>query len=153
MNPIAWALQPLKRYADFKGRSPRAEYWWWFLFQLVLLWVPLMVIFFMAIGSAVLAVQAGSTNPGLPAPGGAFWAGVIFFVLLVLGLIIPNIAVQIRRLHDQDLSGWLILLFFIPYVGGIVAIVFMCIPGTRGPNRFGRDPYEVEDGYLERVFA
>jgi uncharacterized membrane protein YhaH (DUF805 family) len=57
-----------------------------------------------------------------------------------------------RRFHDQDLSGWLILLYFIPYVGGLIIMVFMCIRGTDGPNRYGSDPFG-DERHLERVFA
>ena len=46
----------------------------------------------------------------------------------------------VRRFHDQDMSGWFYFLRFIPYVGGIVLIVFMCMQGTKGENRFGYDP-------------
>jgi uncharacterized membrane protein YhaH (DUF805 family) len=77
---------------------------------------------------------------------------MILVVLLVIALVIPNLAVMVRRLHDQNLSGWFILLFFIPYVGSIVMIVFMCIRGTDGPNRFGSDPFG-DERHLERVFA
>ena len=62
--------------------------------------------------------------------------------LFILAGIIPSIAVTVRRLHDQNLSGWMYLLGFIPYVGGIVLIVFMCLEGTKGENRFGPDPMD-----------
>ena len=93
-----------------------------------------------------VAVAGGSaeSNP-------FFGAFIVPFLLGFIGLIIPNVAVQVRRLHDQDRSGWLILLFMIPYVGGLIGLVFMCIGGTPGPNRFGPDPYGED--YLERVFA
>lgn len=51
----------------------------------------------------------------------------------------------LRRFHDQDRSGWMILILLIPYVGVIVVFVFMCLEGTRGPNRFGPDPIEDRD--------
>jgi uncharacterized membrane protein YhaH (DUF805 family) len=47
---------------------------------------------------------------------------------------------MVRRFHDQDKSGWFVLLNLIPYIGGIIVLVFMCLEGTRGPNRFGPDP-------------
>ena len=142
MSPIDWALQPLKRYADFEGRSPRPEYWWFFLFQW-LGYIGAMIIF--------VAVVAASAPANLGGPGAGFWTILAVLLLAMLALFIPNLAVLIRRLHDQDLSGWFCLLFFIPYVGGIIAVVFMCIAGTKGPNRFGPDPYDTD--YLEGVFA
>ncbi len=58
-------------------------------------------------------------------------------LLVALALILPSIAVGIRRLHDQDKSGWFILMGFIPFVGGIILIVFFCLPSTPGDNRYG----------------
>jgi len=71
----------------------------------------------------------------------------LVILLLSLALIVPAIAVQVRRFHDQDKSGWFVLINFVPYVGGLVVLVFMCLEGTRGPNRFGPDPKagEVSD--------
>jgi uncharacterized membrane protein YhaH (DUF805 family) len=137
VSPFAWAVQPLKRYADFSGRSPRAEYWWF----TVLEWLALMAL---VVLSVALVGESKDSNP-------FFGAFIIPFAIAFLALLVPNFAVQVRRLHDQDRSGWMILLFFIPYVGGIIAIVFMCIRGTRGPNRYGPDPYEQD--YLGEVFA
>lgn len=69
--------------------------------------------------------------------GGAYGPlTVIFF----LAIIVPSIAVQVRRFHDQDKSGWFVLIGLIPLLGGLIVLVFMCLEGTRGPNRFGRDP-------------
>jgi uncharacterized membrane protein YhaH (DUF805 family) len=137
MSPIAWAVRPLKRYADFSGRAPRAEYWWFVL----LVWAALATLVFL---SVAIAGASKEPNP-------FFGAFIVPALIAFVALIIPNLAVQVRRMHDQDRSGWMILLFFIPYIGGLIAIVFMCIPGTPGPNRFGPDPYEED--YLEEVFA
>lgn len=52
----------------------------------------------------------------------------------------PGLAVSVRRLHDQDRTGWLLLLWFIPVLGWFALLVLMCLEGTRGPNRFGPDP-------------
>ena len=68
--------------------------------------------------------------------------GAAVIGIWVLGSIIPSIAVQVRRFHDQDRSGWMILLGFIPYVGTFIVIIFMCLKGTTGPNRFGPDPLD-----------
>ena len=69
--------------------------------------------------------------------GGVYGPLTVIFLLL---LIIPGIAVQVRRFHDQDKSGWFVLLGLIPFVGGLIVLVFMCLEGTKGPNRFGPDP-------------
>jgi uncharacterized membrane protein YhaH (DUF805 family) len=71
----------------------------------------------------------------------------------IVGLIVSGLAVEVRRFHDQDRSGWLMLLGLIPYVGFLVVLVFMCLPGTRGPNRFGADPYDSDtEKRLSEVF-
>jgi len=76
--------------------------------------------------------------------------GFLAFCVMGLGLIVPSIALQVRRFHDQDRSGWMALLNFIPYLGGLIVFVFMCLDGTHGPNRFGPDT-KAED--LGDVFA
>ena len=71
--------------------------------------------------------------------------------IFVLAVIIPHIAVGIRRLHDTDHSGWWLLMFLLPIIGPIVLLVFFCTEGDQGPNRFGEDPYGSDT--LEEVFA
>ena len=130
-DSMEWMLMPLRRYADFSGRSRRLEYWMFTLF--------LIMVFGAGIGLllAVGATENGGTPGTMPV---ATVSLLIVLVLLYLAVLIPIIAVQVRRFHDQDKSGWFVLLSFIPYVGGIIMLVFMCIDGTPGPNRFGPDP-------------
>lgn len=135
---MEYMIMPLKRYADFSGRSRRKEYWMFVLFQIILL-VPLVFI----------AALLGGTSDDPTNPFGSV-AMLIALAVYLLVFLIPGIAVQVRRFHDQDKSGWFILLGFIPYVGSLVLLVFMCLEGTRGPNRFGPDP---KDPYSEDVFA
>lgn len=61
-------------------------------------------------------------------------------MLYSLALLLPNIAVCMRRLHDIDRTGWWLLMMFLPIIGWIVLLVFYCQPGTAGANRFGEDP-------------
>jgi uncharacterized membrane protein YhaH (DUF805 family) len=128
---MQWMLMPLRRYADFSGRSRRKEYWM-FILGYFLLYAVLGIVFFA--GGDFSGYDPAMGMTGLPL------ALVMVFGVVTLALIIPSIAVQVRRFHDQDKSGWLVLLSFIPYIGGIIVIVFMCLPGTVGPNRFGPDP-------------
>lgn len=118
------------RYVDFGGRSSRSEYWWVQLFYIIMM-IVLMVPAFIVLGAS-----SGATGE----PSDASLLAFVPIGLFVLAGIIPMIAVTVRRFHDQDKSGWFYLLSFIPYVGGIVIIVFMCLKGTEGPNRFGYDP-------------
>lgn len=142
---MEWMFLPYRRYAEFEGRSGRQEYWMFFLFN---------VIVYTILGGFSFAsfvqsrVAGGLGAPGTPLPvGGSIGLGLLG--LFALATFIPSIAVQVRRFHDQDKSGWFILLGLIPYVGGIVLLIFMCLEGTRGPNRFGPDP---RDPYNTNVF-
>jgi uncharacterized membrane protein YhaH (DUF805 family) len=85
--------------------------------------------------------EVGDTASGVaPAqPGPLFWVGFVLAMIWAIGTFIPSIAVQVRRFHDQDRTGWLWLLNFIPF-GGFVVLVFMCLEGTPGENSYGPDP-------------
>jgi len=127
-------LLPLRRYADFTGRSTRQEYWMYVLFCALLY----MLAFILLIAFAAASVQGG--KPGRDEMPTGVLIGILLMVVLYLGLFIPTLAVQARRFHDQELSGWLVLLGFIPYLGWLIMLIFMCIDGTQGPNRYGPDP-------------
>ena len=131
---MEWMLMPLRRYADFSGRSQRQEYWMFVLFctLLYIAAIVLLLVFF-----AVSAPDGKNNDAGASV---GMVIGLLLIALLYLGLLVPTLAVIVRRFHDQDLSGWFILLTFIPYLGGLIMLVFMCIDGTAGPTRFGPDP-------------
>ena len=122
---LEWALMPLKRYADFSGRSRRKEYW------------------FFILGTWIVAIVLGTVEGiiGMAGTvGGAYGPLTLIFYLAIL---VPSIAVAIRRVHDQDKSGWFIL---IP----IYNLILMFLEGTKGPNRFGSDP---KDEAATEVFS
>lgn len=123
-----WMLLPLKRYADFQGRSQRKEFWMFTLFVAL-------VVFGLQILAGIFAAGSMSVDPNTGAVVGGAGLGLIGIVLLLfyLAIIVPSIAVAVRRMHDQDKSGWFIL---IP----IYNLILYCTPGTSGPNRFGPDP-------------
>jgi uncharacterized membrane protein YhaH (DUF805 family) len=135
---MEWMILPLKRYADFEGRSRRMEYWMFTLF-----------IYLVAIALTTLVMIAGISDGDLNAFGIAL---VGIGVIAAIGIIIPSIAVVVRRLHDRDMSGWFYLISFVPYVGGLIIFVFMVLPGTPGPNRYGEDPLDPTAGDLEATF-
>jgi uncharacterized membrane protein YhaH (DUF805 family) len=132
---MEWMLMPLRRYADFSGRSRRKEYWMFTLFVL-LVYLAMGILFFVGGGATGLFDQTG----GAPELGAMGWIGLSLFIIFALAIFVPSLAVIVRRLHDQDKSGWFILLQFIPYIGGVIMLIFMCIDGTRGENRYGPDP-------------
>ncbi len=110
----------LKKYAQFSGRATRQEFW---LF---------MLLYFIAnIIATVIDIVAFPVLIASVQPAG---------IIVSLALIIPGIAVTVRRLHDIDKSGWWCLLGFIPIIGWIILLVWHCTKGTEGANRFGDDP-------------
>ncbi len=125
---------PLRKYADFYGRATRTEYWLFFLFR-VLLFIGLLI----PVG--FLTVSDSGPNADGDASALGVFGGLILLIgaLVYVALLIPELAVTVRRLHDQDLSGWLVLLTLAPF-GGLVLFVFMLLRGTQGTNRHGPDP-------------
>ncbi|MEM6410535.1 MAG: DUF805 domain-containing protein [Pseudomonadota bacterium] len=111
-----------KRAFDFQGRSSRAEYWWAYLMLIIIY---------------VAAIAIGTILSSIPIVGAIFGIAILIFYLAI---IIPSIAVGIRRLHDTDKTGWWLLLSLIPLVG-LVLLFFFCQRGTEGPNTYGEDPY------------
>lgn len=131
-----WMILPYRRYFDFSGRSRRMEYWMFVLFNLA---VAVVI-------SAVFGVQDVQRS-GLMVGFDSRLTGVGGMVQNLFGLVsfIPGMAVAIRRLHDQDRSGWLMLLLLIPFFGWFALFVMMLLSGTEGPNRFGQDPKQRYD--------
>ncbi len=114
-----WFIDPIKNhYADFSGRATRQEYWMFFLFN-ILIGIPLGIVFVIAPLVAIL-----------------------LYCFYVIALIIPGIAISIRRLHDTGRSGWWLLLSLVPWVGGIIVFVFYCLPSQKGSNTYGPNKYE-----------
>ena len=130
---------PLKRYADFQGRSRRLEYWLFALLNAIVLGVLYGIIIGSLAGSVTIDPNTGAATGMNPA--GAGFGGIVGIILFVwsLAVLVPLLAVTVRRLHDQDKSGWLVLLQLVP-IANIVLLVFMFLPGTPGPNKFGPDP-------------
>ena len=129
---MEWMLLPIKRYADFSGRSRRKEYW-----MFVLLTVLIAIVF----GTlALIGAFVGTDNIAETGPGAGFFLALLAWLLVSLALLVPSIAVQVRRFHDQGRSGWFCLLNLIPSVGGIIVLVFMCMEGEQGDNAWGPDP-------------
>lgn len=131
---MEWMIMPLKRYVDFQGRSRRKEYWMYILLVLIALIVAVALELSLGLGTA----ETTAYDDGFG--GSAGYEGGPLMWIVLLATFLPTLAVQVRRFHDQDKSGWFVLLGLIPFVGGIIMIVFMCTEGTRGPNRFGPDP-------------
>ena len=112
---MSWYLLVLKKYAQFSGRSHRKEYWMFFLFNIII-----------AIILGIIEGILGITG--------------ILSSLYCLAVLVPGIAVTIRRLHDIDRSGWWILVGLIPVIGGLVLLIFMVQDSKPGANEYGPNP-------------
>lgn len=124
-----WMLMPLRRYADFSGRSRRKEYWmFWLLNVLMGLFVGLVTL--------VMALTVRTEDEMMV----VVYPVLLLWIVASLAFAIPGLAVTIRRLHDTDRSGWAILYGLIPFIGGFLLLYFYVQDGTEGPNRFGEDP-------------
>jgi uncharacterized membrane protein YhaH (DUF805 family) len=124
MDMVTAVKTVLGKYATFSGRAARPEYWWWVLATIILFVVLGLV------DGAVLAPMQGleAFDPT---------AGQPISLIASLGLLVPNLAVAARRLHDTDKSGWWLLLGLIPLIGNLVLIFLLVQKGTEGANRFG----------------
>jgi len=109
----------LGKYATFTGRASRSEYWWWFLAML------LFNLFLRVIDGAVFGVEVFDGQTGGP-----------LAMVAALALLLPNLAVAVRRLHDTDRSGWWILILLIPIIGYLIFLYWLVQPTYEGENRF-----------------
>lgn len=129
---MEWMIAPYKRYADFEGRSRRMEYWMFRLFEFgaFVIWIV-----FSGLLAGGIGAVGGDTAGGLV--GGLM---TLLLMVFLLGSFVPSLAVTVRRLHDTDRSGWMMLISLVPLVGPIAMLVFMFSEGTRGENQYGPDP-------------
>ena len=148
-----WMILPLKRYAEFSGRSRRKEFWMFMLLQVIV--VCVLVILTLVTGGSLAALE-GSEAAAAVAAGSLSFTYILFGIWL-LAVIIPSIALNVRRLHDRDMSGWwylgYIVASFVPVVNLIAFVAYvvvMVLPGTPGPNRYGEDP---KGQGMDEVFA
>lgn len=107
-----WKKVVLENYAQFEGRARRSEYWWFVLANFCIAFVLYLLGEAMSLFTVVAALYS-------------------------LAVLIPGIAVAIRRLHDTGKSGWMLLIGLVPFVGAIILIVFMATDSQRGTNQYG----------------
>ena len=119
-----WYLQALKNYANFSGRARRKEYWYFFLFNFIV--------------AVVLGFIDGMVGTFSPEAGIGLLGGIYS-----LAVLIPGVAVSVRRLHDTERSGWWLLIALVPLIGAIVLLVFMVQDSKTGSNKFGENPKEL----------
>lgn len=130
---MEWYLKVVRdNYANFEGRARRQEYWMFVLFNLLF-------IIAIAVVSGILA--------------GIFESGIFMglYIIYVLGVFIPSLAVAVRRLHDTNKSGWYYLVSLIPLIGGIWLIVLLATEGDVGPNNYGPDPKRPDTKEINEI--
>jgi len=120
-----WYIKVLKEYANFNGRARRKEYWMFVLFN-----------FIFCIVAMILDNIFGTTFSILP-------YGFVY-LLYCLAVLIPGLAVAVRRLHDIGKSGWYILVSLIPIAGGIWLLVLLCTDSNMGENEYGANPKDIQ---------
>jgi uncharacterized membrane protein YhaH (DUF805 family) len=110
-----WYVEGLKKYAVFSGRARRKAYWMFTLFNVIIVIVL-----------GIVEVLVG--GPG------------VVGILYSLAVLIPCIAVSVRRLHDTNRSGWWLLIVLVPLIGPIVLLVFVVLDSQPGANQYGPNP-------------
>ncbi|KHK92592.1 DUF805 domain-containing protein [Novosphingobium malaysiense] len=140
-------ITPFYRYADFTGRSRRREFWSFALLHLVITSVLVSLAISTGFSYRVL-LQRAEFGGSLGVAAIAFFGILAMYALAVL---VPTVAVNVRRLHDRDLSGWWCLGFVVlgavpllGWIGNVAYLVLMAMPGTEGANRYGNDPRDPE---------
>lgn len=124
LSPIGYFMKCLRLYVDGRGRARRAELGWFFVFAFVI-----------GFAAAILDIAIFGLNPYTNLANSNA-------VTLIAGLLLicPTVAVAARRAHDFGQSGWLAALTVIPYLGWLIAIIFIFIPGQPGENQYGPNP-------------
>lgn len=111
-----------KKYADFKGRARRSEYWYFYLFYMLLFLPPYIM---MVVGSTSRHLEEVAIT------------GAVIVLLESLVFFLPTLAVFVRRMHDIGKSGWNWLWSMLPIIGSIVLLVFLCQEGDHNANEYG----------------
>lgn len=131
LSPWGYFMKCMRLYVDGHGRARRSEYWWFVFFQLLIIAGPIMA------GSLIAAADPSYDGGPASLVGGS----IIFLAVIVyLGMILPGVCVLIRRLHDVGLSGWLVLINAVPYIGGLVLFVITLLPSQKHKNEHGPVP-------------
>lgn len=123
---MEWYLKVVRdNYANFSGRARRSEYWYFILFNTIIL----LVLY-------VLSMLIGTI-------------GFVLYGVYALATFLPGLAVAVRRLHDINKSGWYYFVALIPIIGGIWLLVLLATEGDRGSNQYGPDPKNPHDDINE----
>ena len=125
MNPIDSVIACFRKYVGFEGRASRSEYWWFVLFTVIAYIIAAIM------DAIIFGIELTDPTP-------ISWT-------LQIGLLLPTLAVSVRRLHDIGKSGWYVLITLIPIAGLILLIVWYCNDGEPVPNMYGPVPTNTRD--------
>jgi uncharacterized membrane protein YhaH (DUF805 family) len=117
---MSWYIKVLKNYAVFSGRARRKEYWMFVLFNLIFYWALFLI-------EKIVGISPGSSYS-------------ILATIYSLAVLVPGLAVAVRRLHDTNRNGWWLLIALVPIVGAIILLVFLATDGQPGENQYGPNP-------------
>jgi len=117
-----WYLEVLRKYAVFDGRARRKEYWMFFLFNLIIAFLLGLILGVIGVSESISSALCG---------------------VYLLAVLIPGLAVCVRRFHDSGRSGWWVLVGLVPVVGGIAVLIFMLLDSEPGSNQYGPNPKGV----------
>ncbi len=121
---MRWYLQVLMKYNELRGRASRKELWQFVFYNMIFILLAIVIDNF-----------AGTTAAGLPYG--------LFNYIYIMAIIIPGLAVAVRRLHDVGKSGWFSLILLLPFVGLVWLFVLFCADGADGDNKYGSKPQEL----------
>ena len=132
-------LKPLRHYADFTGRTRRREFWSFFLFVWIMLFVLMYLDTVLGLGGTATGYRTGNSI-------GFNMTGGLLTLLFGVATLIPILAVSVRRLHDVGKSGWYLLFIVVLLIGWIYLLYLYVQPGMSGPNEYGPDPKAADAG-------
>lgn len=117
------------KYATFSGRATRSEYWFFYLFNVI-----------MCLGLVAVCAILGAIFKGAAGAVGGYTVGTILYWIYALAAFIPNLAVSVRRLHDTGRSGFNLFWMFLPIIGTILLLVYLATGSNSGDNAYGPEP-------------
>ena len=119
---MKWYIAVLKNYVGFDGRAHRTEFWMFALFNFLFAMAAMIIDRVLGLPKILVGVYGP------------------IYILYALAVLLPGLALTMRRLHDTGRSGWFLLINLIPIIGGIWFLVLMCFDSQPGTNRYGANP-------------
>lgn len=137
---MKYYIHVLKNYARFNGRARRSEYWYFILFNFFVSVIAMIIDNLMG---TTITMQGAGEMVALP-------YGYVYIIYAVF-MILPSLAVAVRRLHDVNKSGWFLLISLIPIIGAIWLLVLFCTNSDDGPNKYGPNPKGSANDEIDQV--